>query len=195
MRRSPACAQSSYSWSVAEATHRSRGRMAVSLPRNVPAEQGAGEHTHSESAVPHSRECRHGAFAQCVRGVVGRRAAILFSSLALPMQDARKAPYISPDSGARCACRAMCLRSREQGTLAYWMCGEGGHCAERCATMCVVSQGNTCAHEWPHPSPDRGARCACREMCQRSMNQGSFCILDVRGGRSARGALCHCACG
>ena len=85
-------------------------------------------------------------------------------------------------TGERSAPAVQCARRAWSiGAFTYWMCGEGGQRAERCATTRVVSQGNTCAHEWPHPSPDRGAQCACRAMCHRSMEQGELLHIGCAG--------------
>ena len=82
-----------------------------------------------------------------------------------------------------------------RGAFAYWMCGEGGHCAERCATTRVVSQGNTRAQRMAAFKPGQGS--TVRLPCNVPAEQGAgyLCILDARGGRSARGVLRHYACG
>ena len=99
-------------------------------------------------------------------------------------------------TGERSAPAVQCASGAwSRGAFTYWMCGEGGHCAERCATTRVVSQGNTCATNG-HIQARTGERGAPVVQCAIGVwSRGSIYILDVRGGRSLRGALCHYACG
>ena len=67
--------------------------------------------------------------------------------------------------------------SRDRGAFTYWMCGEGGQRAVRCATTRVVSQGNTCARRMAAYKPGQGS--AVRLPCNVPAEQGAGELLHI----------------